>query len=74
MACGCNKNARRTSNTPAIAPRNTTSRLSAAVNSQIRPQNSPVLPASNINEGSLNSERRKVQALRREAIRRTLGK
>ena len=73
MACGCNKNSRRTTNSPAISPRNISGRI-AATNAQARPQNSPQIPNQELNPSALNSERRKVQALRREAIRRTLGK
>ena len=71
MACGCSKS--RNVGIQRFLPQNTRRTFTAQVSNQTRnagvaPQNPP------INEGSLSAEKRKTQAIRRDAIRRALGR
>lgn len=74
MACGCNKNKNSISRGPAIRPgvynRSSNGNIVAARSTQVRSQS--VTPNAQ-NEGT-SSAKRKVQALRREALMRAKGK
>lgn len=71
--CGCRKNiSNRTS--PAMRPNATrTVATTAATLTQLREQQ-PQSPVAPLNAGGLNAQRRKTQALRRDAIRKSFGK
>ena len=72
MACGCNKN-RGARNGPVISPRSTPGGISAGPTpTQLRAQS--VQPQQQTNAAGLSSERRKTQAVRRDAIRKALNK
>ena len=77
MACGCNKNKNaRTTNLNAKTGGSIRSipggNNSGVIPSQVR--SNQIAPQAPINTNGLNAERRKVQALRRDAINRALGK
>ena len=72
MACGCNKNKTRTPfmrsvtsarSTPGVSPR-----------TPVTPMNQSVTPDAPLNVNGIGAEKRRVQALRREAIRKSLNK
>jgi len=69
MACGCNK---RTNSTPSTGHvvRN------SVRNTSPTPQvfNQTQQPQTNINASGISAERRKLQAIRRDAIRKTFNK
>lgn len=76
MACGCGGNKSTQRSRTALRPasvqtRNLTAALSAA---QLRPQQTQSPNVMNMNSGGIDSERRKVQALRRAAIQKALNK
>lgn len=74
MACGCNKN-RGARSRPAIGPTNrsvTGGIASGPTPTQLRSQ--AAQPQQQTNAAGLSSERRKTQAIRRDAIRKALNK
>jgi len=77
MACGCNKGAANRSRTPIVRPissqRSTRSGIAAA-RTPTEVRNQSMNPPSNMNSGGINAERRRTQALRREAISKSLNK
>lgn len=77
MACGCKKGVGSNSRTPIIRPVTSVRSVTRGVAStktptEIRNQTAP--PQTPVNAGGVNLERRKVQALRRDAIRKSLNK
>lgn len=68
--CGCNKKTN-TRSVPAASPTTTFRSASGASNQPQQPSQS-VNPT--LNAGGLSAERRKTQALRRDAIRKAFGK
>lgn len=72
MACGCSKS--KNVGIQRFLPQNTRRNVTGQISNQLR--NSGVAPQSNpaINEGSITAEQRKTQAIRRDAIRRALGR
>lgn len=72
MACGCGKNKTKT---PFI--RSVTSARSVyapSPRSPVVPVNQSVTPQQPINPAGINAEKKKVQSLRRDAIRKSLNK
>lgn len=78
MACGCNKNKGINRSGPSISPttlRSTSGGISAGPTpTQLRAQSTPPLPQTQTNAAGLSAERRKTQAIRRDAIRKALNK
>lgn len=79
MACGCNKNKKSsvaTSRGPAIRPgvynRAAAAKITPAVQAQVRSQAIPAAPKPS--PSGMNAEKRKVQALRRNALLKAKGK
>ena len=71
--CGCKKNSTNRA-TSAFRPNNTrTITGTVATISQLRNQQ-PQSPVAPLNTGGLNAERRKTQALRRDAIRKSFNR
>ena len=77
MACGCNKGAASRGRTPMIRPissaRSTRGGIAAA-KTPTEVRNQSMNPPSNMNSGGVSAERRRTQALRREAISKSLNK
>jgi len=77
MACGCKKGVGSNSRTPLIRPVTSVRSVTRGVASARTPtevRNQAVAPQTPVNSGGVNLERRKVQALRRDAIRKSLNK
>ena len=77
MACGCKKGVGSNSRTPMVRPitsARSTKRGLASVRTPTEVRNQAVPPQTPVNSGGVNLERRKVQALRRDAIRKSLNK
>jgi hypothetical protein len=77
MACGCGKGNTSRGRNPVIRPvisaRSVTGGIASARNpTEVR--NQSLTPQAPINAGGINAEKRKVQALRRDAIKKSLGK
>ena len=77
MACGGNKGISNRSKTPIIRPitsaRSATGGI-AATRAPTEVRNQSMTPAQPLNSGGINAEKRKTQALRRDAIRKSLNK
>lgn len=77
MACGCKKGFTGKSRTPVVMATSTVRSVSGGVAAgptptQLRIQNMANKPERSVS--GMNAEKRKTQALRRQAIARTLGK
>lgn len=71
--CGCNKNKGRSGGfRPSTAVRSTGGIASGPTPTQLRAQSAP--PQQQANAAGLSAERRKTQAIRRDAIRKALNK
>jgi hypothetical protein len=77
MACGCGKGNTTRGRTPVIRPvtsaRSVTGGI-ASVRTPTEVRNQSLTPQPPVNAGGINAEKRKVQALRRDAIKKSLGK
>lgn len=79
MACGCKKNkfgpSSKTGLTQnsALRPSNNINRV-APIEKQNIAQTSSQTPKSNRSESSINQEKRKIQQIRRDAIKKSFGK
>lgn len=77
MACGCNKGVANRSRTPIVRPTSSVRSARggiAAAKTPTEVRNQSLNPSNQINSGGLTAERRRTQALRREAINRSLNK
>lgn len=70
MACGCGKNNNSQRRSAAVTPQ-ATQRL---INGAATPTTQAIAPRADRSPTGLNVEKRKTQALRRDAIRKALGK
>lgn len=79
MACGCNKNKGSSRSGPILRPTTTARSSSGGIAAgptptQIRAQAAAPSQQQQTNSAGLSAERRKTQALRRNAIRKSLNK
>lgn len=77
MACSCKKGIGNNSRTPIIRPVTTTRSVTrgiASIQTPTEVRNQSLPPQTPVNSGGVNLERRKTQALRRDAIRKSLNK
>lgn len=77
MACGCNKGTAFRSRTPVIRPVTSARSIQGGIAAGLSPTQmraNSMVPQQPVNQGGIDAERRKVQALRREAIRKALNK
>ena len=78
MACSCNKGVRYRSRTPIIRPttsaRSTQGGIAAGMTPTQQRAQQAIPPQQPLNQGGIAAEKRKVQALRREAIRKAFNK
>lgn len=77
MACGCGKGSAARGRSPVIRPVISARSVTGGIASARTPtevMNQSITPQPPINAGGINAEKRKVQALRRDAIKKSLGK
>ena len=77
MACGCGKGNNSRGRNPVIRPVTSARSVTGGIASARTPtevRNQSLTPQTPINAGGINAEKRKVQALRRDAIKKSLGK
>jgi hypothetical protein len=72
MGCGCNKRAQRRSQV--ITPNASGGNAKIALNSNAQARKASIAPKPTLNEATTQAEKRRVQALRRNAILKSLGK
>jgi hypothetical protein len=73
MACGCGRNNNSQRRSAAVTPQ-ATQRLINGAATPATPATQAIAPRADRSPTGLNVEKRKTQALRRDAIRKALGK